>query len=592
MNNFHDFVMELLLWKKGTSGHDYAIACTYQGVFLGCARSNLDTRPITGTAVVNLLQSALANNRDLNRAWIYSTAVPTEACKGMARLQTRGGKIFYEATGLKCYLADRPNPGLVQVSGWALSSRADLWSALARGGRVRATWFAAVKGATLARRNYVPQANLADAAAQAATDVESLAVWTGRAADTLTPFFDPEAAGSFEIVRQLPSDTARDAFFSLLAQELVYRLRGRVAADSIKSGHNIGSVLVDRAWKLVGWGVNTNKLNGSFHGETNTVQALESHGEDSLPAGGTMYTSLEPCEMCAGVIHNAVADGDEAFRVIYIQADKTLSDTALNDEDSPVTMSEAAVANDQTAHAFISGRSYGAELDRRQKALDDAEIQRAAAYNRGRLPRDQIEPNHKYLAPTTFLREESAISVFGLAQAQRERLSTPLARQMAVANVRAEGRAAAIDDQGIGRAYIRRELLDDRWTETPQARAALRALGSRDDLALLEANSRQARDRFALQNRMDALERGGRIQGGRGTGVTRDDSYLQERGRRISDPYLMQMAIMLDGLSVKFRAFFETWMTANERTRTAQENTRLLRQVSDFLDRAVVACRN
>lgn len=590
MNHFHDFVMELLLWKKGTSGHDYAIACTYQGVFLGCARANLDARPITGTAVVNLLQSALANNRDLNRAWIYSTAVPTEACKGMARLQTRGGKIFYEATGLKCYLADRQNPGLVQVSGWALSSRADLWSALARGGRTRAVWFDAVKGATLARRNYVPQANLADDAAQAATDVENLAVWTGRAANTLTPFFDPEAAGSFEIVRQLPNDTARDAFFSLLAQELVYRLRGRVAVDSIKSGHNIGSVVVDKAWKLVGWGVNTNKLNGSFHGETNTVQALESHGETSLPAGGTMYTSLEPCEMCAGVIREAVADGDDAFRVIYIQADKTLSDTALTDDDSPVTMTPATVANDQTAHAFVSGRSYGAELDRRQKALDDAEIAYARDYNRGRQPKYQIEPDRRYLAPTTFLRHQDAVSVFGQAQAQRERLSTPLARQMAAANVRTEGKTAAIDDQGIQRAYIHRQLRSDPWADN---REALVALGSRDDTALLEANSRQARDRFALQSRMDALEANrGRILGGRGTGVTRDDSYLQMRGRRIQDPHLMQMAIMLDNLSVKFRTFFEGWMAANERTRTAQENTRLLRQVSDFLDRAALACLN
>ena len=55
MNNFHEFCMELLRWKKGASAHEHALLVT-AGMKFVCARSN---GRATGTAIVNVIQAAI-----------------------------------------------------------------------------------------------------------------------------------------------------------------------------------------------------------------------------------------------------------------------------------------------------------------------------------------------------------------------------------------------------------------------------------------------------------------------------------------------------------------------------------------------------
>jgi tRNA(Arg) A34 adenosine deaminase TadA len=132
---------------------------------------------------------------------------------------------------------------------------------------------------------------------------------------------------------------AMDNVLMMMAFELIARgsgfksnLAGTTLADVAQrvktaEGQRIGSLLADDEGNIVGWGFNTNKENSTRHGEVNLIaQYMET--EPHLPAGGTIYTTLEPCEMCSGMIVRAVKHGD-AFRVIYGQADANVTRTAL-----------------------------------------------------------------------------------------------------------------------------------------------------------------------------------------------------------------------------------------------------------------------
>lgn len=575
MKDFHDFAMQLLWWKKGAFKHDYALLFNLSGAFVGCARSSLDSNPITGTAVVNLLQSAIGNKVNVDQAWIYTTSPPTEACKGMARLQTRGGAIIYPDSGRKIYLADRRNPRLVQGIEHALSDDSAAWAVLARNNASLTDWFAAVKGEKLKDQKVKGLTDLAPKAAAAAKKVESLSAWTERSANTLTKFFEPKALGKFDLVPTLSSDSARDEFFTLLAQELVHSLGGRTReakVSDVNVGHNIGSVMVDSQWQVVGWGVNTNATNGTFHGETNTVQAYESSAKQTLPVGGTLYTSLEPCEMCAGVIRRGVAPNDKAFRVLYIQSDDTLNDTALRDKNSPVKMEAAKAVIAQKLHGFEQGRSFGLELSARQKTLVKT-------------------VGKAFLAPTKFLKEKDALDVFKLAGQQRLDISTPLAKQMAETHAKTLGHSAAVDFRTQERKKLAPQLGSGRNA------SQLAQFGTRDDMALLKPMGthfhEQLHHHTLLQQRLTLHGKSTLPLKDLKAIGSLDDSVLLAgpKGWDDVDPHLIWLRIELDKLSAKFQTFLKSWMDTHADTVASKEKLRLLKQVTDFLTLAATSVK-
>jgi hypothetical protein len=548
LKNFHEFVMALLRWKKGSSIHHHALLVGKGQAFLACARADATRK--SRTAVVNVIQAAIDAGVDPRSAWIYTTGSVDWACVGMARLQTRGGYIFYAGAGgaLNCYLAAREGFGPVEEDEWPApwSRKPEHWQALAPGARTLATWASALKNKTLFKPNWVPVKELQTKCSAAVTAVEGLAVGTGRGATTLAKFFDPSATGAFDIVSALKSQPEKDEFFSLLAQELVFRLSGRVETkvDADQIGHNIGSLMVDSANRVVGWAVNTNHQNGTYHGETNLVQAHEAHGNAALPKGGTMYTSLEPCEMCSGVIRTSVQAGDANFRVLYIQADKTLKGTALTRDDSPVKMKPSPAAS--VGGTLVTGAVFGDALAERQKAL--------AARDKG------------FLAPTRFLRHDDALQVFKLAGEQRASTSGTHATNMANAFVRPEGVALAAHEQRAGRAAIQHGL------STPRRPDDIRRYTggyARDDLDLLPVR---------------------RVMLERPAPRAYDDSSIGIKVRPV-DPVLLKLAQDLDKLSVRFRRVFDAWMDTDGAVKAAPEKARLLKQVTDFLDKAEAACK-
>jgi tRNA(Arg) A34 adenosine deaminase TadA len=105
---------------------------------------------------------------------------------------------------------------------------------------------------------------------------------------------------------------------SLAALDMVYRDWQANKAKSYR-GHNIGSILADKNSKPVFWARNSvGRLDDSSqHGEVRTVQAfLECPGIGKYVDGYKIYTTLEPCAMCTGMMAmTKVAD------VTYVQVD-------------------------------------------------------------------------------------------------------------------------------------------------------------------------------------------------------------------------------------------------------------------------------
>ncbi|MDX1912595.1 MAG: deaminase [Saprospiraceae bacterium] len=114
-----------------------------------------------------------------------------------------------------------------------------------------------------------------------------------------------------------------DEIYSLLTYALVYAnwQPGTVPRNQ-RRGYNIGAVLVDKNNLPVYYGLNciNSTDNATQHGEVRAItEYLEKNRCFNLD-GFTIYTSLEPCIMCAGMM--TMTDID---RVVYGQKDVDFS---------------------------------------------------------------------------------------------------------------------------------------------------------------------------------------------------------------------------------------------------------------------------
>ncbi|MFA7241332.1 MAG: nucleoside deaminase [Sulfuricellaceae bacterium] len=108
----------------------------------------------------------------------------------------------------------------------------------------------------------------------------------------------------------------RDNIYSLLAYSVV--LKDWQQDSKTQRGHNIGSVLVDPDGKVVFWARNSNKItgNGTQHGEVRLMVGYLNKVKSYSLKGYTIYTSLEPCAMCSGMMVL-----QSITRTVYGQAD-------------------------------------------------------------------------------------------------------------------------------------------------------------------------------------------------------------------------------------------------------------------------------
>lgn len=107
---------------------------------------------------------------------------------------------------------------------------------------------------------------------------------------------DPNALITPEVLKE------RDEIYMLAAYAVVYNDWQDGAGQ--KRGHNIGSVLVDPNGKIVNWARNCNArlANGTQHGEVRLMVGYLNRVGGYLLKDHTIYTSLEPCAQCSGMM--------------------------------------------------------------------------------------------------------------------------------------------------------------------------------------------------------------------------------------------------------------------------------------------------
>jgi len=113
-----------------------------------------------------------------------------------------------------------------------------------------------------------------------------------------------------------PAQVERDQILSLAALAVVHKDWQQFPGGR---GHNIGSILADKDSMPVFWARNTVNMSGdaSQHGEVRLIQAfLNCPRIGKYAAGFTVYTTLEPCAMCTGMMSLT-----RVSRVVYVQAD-------------------------------------------------------------------------------------------------------------------------------------------------------------------------------------------------------------------------------------------------------------------------------
>lgn len=118
--------------------------------------------------------------------------------------------------------------------------------------------------------------------------------------ETLTPPVSEEA--NVPLVDDFQAE--RDIIYTLMAYSVVYK-DWQNENETDKRGYNIGSVLVNKTGHGVYWARNSVYRNrdGTRHGEVRLITQYLNHTDEfNLREGYTIYTTLEPCAMCAGMM--------------------------------------------------------------------------------------------------------------------------------------------------------------------------------------------------------------------------------------------------------------------------------------------------
>lgn len=109
-----------------------------------------------------------------------------------------------------------------------------------------------------------------------------------------------------------------DCFYSLMAYAVVYKDWQNNAVKDSSRGYNIGSVLVDSMKYVVHWAINSvnTTMNSTQHGEVRLIQSYLDSTQSFSLKGYSIYTTLEPCAMCSGMMKLT-----KLYRTVYGQTD-------------------------------------------------------------------------------------------------------------------------------------------------------------------------------------------------------------------------------------------------------------------------------
>jgi tRNA(Arg) A34 adenosine deaminase TadA len=293
----------------------------------------------SSTAIVNLLQSSfIPKDR-----WMAASYPPTAACIGMAHLLKLKRIVWANASGTFCSVSLGETPAKTE------------------GAPAKACQFDKTVHALSA-----PPAIM-----------RAFPNYTHSRGNVFVP---PVDAASIVSDLQGADAVVKDNACTLLALAIANVAHGPLdnsARAPSYQGQNIASILVDSNYTILRWGLNTNKVHTTLHGEINLIR---SYGK-ALPIGGKLFTTLEPCAMCSGMIVHCATG---AFSVVSAQSDPHVHYSALKKPEGTDGYSTSARNVDSTiAKLPLAPVPAGVRTDKRFFDTFDSNLARAQVQQSG-----------------------------------------------------------------------------------------------------------------------------------------------------------------------------------------------------------------
>ena len=303
--NNQEFITYGAYALKQLLGVDIAIAAMNGGNIIGIARDTRggNARSIS-TPIVNLLRTIQQGGHNW---FVCTTAAPTEACLGIAKLCRVPYIYEFVAAGF-VRRSLTGNPPWVNQLVPLNPQTAVAPNSIPAFGQLAAADQSAQAAALF---------NAVAAPAERVTMRDSIRNWIV-AEPLLVPFVAPPPGGG---PVGGPITRLGHRLFMYLAHSIV---AARVMSGGGAAGHSIGCVLVDNAnSQILRFAVNSVTAHPTLHAEALVVMQFP-HG---LPPNSRFYTTLQCCHMCASFVTTAGAG--QNVNVFYAQTDPIQIGTAL-----------------------------------------------------------------------------------------------------------------------------------------------------------------------------------------------------------------------------------------------------------------------
>jgi tRNA(Arg) A34 adenosine deaminase TadA len=132
------------------------------------------------------------------------------------------------------------------------------------------------------------------------------------------------AAPAFQLPDQIGSRDPHAASMQLALSLAQTREHGQVSRRYLKD-RPVAALLVDAHFKVLAVGLNEAQSNKTLHAEVRLIQnfqrrAIAQSQSPLLPPGARIYTTLQPCRMCAGWIQTCAED-IRSLSIFYAEVD-------------------------------------------------------------------------------------------------------------------------------------------------------------------------------------------------------------------------------------------------------------------------------
>lgn len=282
--------------------------------YLAIAKEDKRSQRDYRTAIVNLLQ----NNDTINIAKIIVTSKPDEIDAGMSRMRQVKEIMFIEANQFRKINPQNDNPLATTspVVGDLISTLPkdpDIFTINENSRARSADIWLSKNSSAIGIAGFKQIKDWRNIPINASIKVEKLT-------NPVAPLYPPGRTDT-----QLRHKIFNNLAYAIL--DVTNRVRKSYPDSAIVSqGRPIGSIIVDPDDQIVGWGINSFNKNKTLHGETNAIMNYFRKQSRQDMDNHRIYTTLEPCHMCAAVIANSGI----GIEVYYGADDPKISNSALD----------------------------------------------------------------------------------------------------------------------------------------------------------------------------------------------------------------------------------------------------------------------